>query len=171
MRGRRRECEALDRLLEKVRAGQSAVLVLRGEPGVGKAALLGYALARAAGCRLAQVGGVESEMELAFAGLHALCALMLEQLVHLPGPQRDALRVVSRLQAVPAPDRLLVGLAVLTLQSASATERPLVCLIDDAQWLDQASVQALGFAASKEPGSGPDTELTHNLVKIAALAG
>jgi DNA-binding CsgD family transcriptional regulator len=149
LRGRRREREALDRLVETVRAGQSAVLVLRGEPGAGKTALLDYVRARASGCRLAQVGGVESEMELAFAGLHQLCAPMLQRLQELPGPQRDALGVAFGLRAGGAPDRFLVGLAVLTLLSAAATEQPLVCLIDDAQWLDRASVQALGFAARR----------------------
>jgi DNA-binding CsgD family transcriptional regulator len=147
--GRRRECEALDRLVDRVRAGQSSVLVLHGEPGAGKTALLDYLRARAAGCRIAQVGGVESEMELAFAGLHQLCAPMLERLDRLPGPQREALGAAFGLCEGAAPDRFLVGLAVLTLLSEAATEQPLVCLVDDAQWLDRASAQALAFAARR----------------------
>ena len=91
LRGRRGECEVLDRLLASVRAGQSRVLVLRGEAGIGKTALLGYLLERASGCRIARAAGVESEMELAFAGLHQLCAPFLDRLERLPGPQRDAL--------------------------------------------------------------------------------
>jgi DNA-binding CsgD family transcriptional regulator len=147
--GRGRECEALDRLLEGVRAGRSAVLVLRGEPGVGNTALLEYVRRRATGCAIARVGGVESEMELAFAGLHQLCAPMLERLEGLPGPQREALQVALGLSTGGAPDRFLVGLAVLTLLSEATTERPLVCLVDDAQWLDRASLQALAFAARR----------------------
>ncbi|MCW2723044.1 AAA family ATPase, partial [Pseudonocardia sp.] len=147
--GRRRECEALDRLVDRVRAGQSSVLVLHGEPGAGKTALLDYLRARAAGCRIAQVGGVESEMELAFAGLHQLCAPMLERLDRLPGPQCEALGAAFGLCEGAAPDRFLVGLAVLTLLSEAATEQPLVCLVDDAQWLDRASAQALAFAARR----------------------
>jgi DNA-binding CsgD family transcriptional regulator len=147
--GRRRECEALDRLVGKIRVGQSAVLVLRGEPGVGKSALLDYVLAQASGCRVVQVDGVESEMELAFAGLHQLCAPMLDRLEDLPEPQRDTLRVAFGLRAGPSPERFLVGLAVLTLLSAAAAQRPLMCVVDDAQWLDQASVQALAFVARR----------------------
>ena len=145
LRGRRRESEALDR----VRTGRSAVLVLRGEPGAGKTALLDYVFARAWDCRIARVGGVGSEMELAFAGLHQLCAPMAERLDRLPVPQRDALGVTFGLRAGAAPDRFLVGLAVLALLSETAMERPLVCLVDDAQWLDRASVQALAFAARR----------------------
>ena len=125
------------------------MLVLRGESGVGKTALLDYLRGRASGCRIAQVGGVESEMELALAGLHQLCAPMLERLQDLPGPQRDALRVAFGLHEGGVPARLVVGLAVLTLLSEVAAARPLVCLIDDAQWLDRASVQALAFVARR----------------------
>ncbi|WP_143684288.1 AAA family ATPase, partial [Streptomyces diastatochromogenes] len=149
LRGRDRECETLDHLVQGVRAGRSSVLVLRGEPGVGKTALMDYARGRAAGCRTAEVAGAESEMELAFAGLHQLCAPMLGLLEGLPGPQREALQVVFGLRAGGAPDRFLVGLAVLTLLSEAAAERPLMCLVDDAQWLDRASVQALAFAARR----------------------
>jgi DNA-binding CsgD family transcriptional regulator len=147
--GRRSECEALDRLLEAVRAGEGRVLVLRGEPGVGKTALLQYVVGQASGCRVARAVGVQSEMELAFAGLHQLCAPMLDRLERLPGPQRDALGTAFGLSAGTAPDRFLVGLAVLSLLSEVAEERPLVCLVDDAQWLDRASAQALAFVARR----------------------
>ncbi len=149
MRGRHSECEALGRLLEDVRGGQSRVLVLRGEAGVGKTALLGYLAVSASGCRIARSAGVESEMELPFAGLHQLCAPMLPQLAHLPGPQRDALGTAFGLSAGAAADRFLVGLAVLSLLSEVAEERPLVCMVDDAQWLDRASAQVLGFVARR----------------------
>jgi len=147
--GRRSECETLDRLLRSVRSGQSRVLVLRGEAGIGKTALLEYVVERASGCRIARAAGVQSEMELAFAGLHQLCAPMLDRLESLPGPQRDALGAAFGLSAGPAPDRFLVGLAVLGLLSEVAEERPLVCAIEDAQWLDRASAQTLGFVARR----------------------
>jgi DNA-binding CsgD family transcriptional regulator len=149
LRGRDSECEALDRLLDAVRAGRSGALVVRGEPGVGKTALLEYALERASGCRVARAAGVQSEMELVFAGLHQLCAPMLDRLERLPGPQRDALGTAFGLARGVAPDRFLVGLAVLSLLSEVAEERPLVCLVDDAQWLDRASAQALAFVARR----------------------
>jgi DNA-binding CsgD family transcriptional regulator len=149
LRGRRRECESLDRLLEDVRGGQSRVLVLRGEAGVGKTTLLEYLVANASGCRIARAAGVESEMELAFAGLHQLCAPVLSHLAHLPVPQRDALGTAFGLSAGAAADRFLVGLAVLSLLSEVAEERPLVCVVDDAQWLDRASAQVLGFVARR----------------------
>ena len=135
--------------MENVRAGQSRVLVLRGEAGVGKTALLEYLLERASGCRVARAAGVESEMELPFAGLHQLCAPMLDRLERLPGPQRDALGTAFGLREGDAPDRFLVGLAVLSLLSDVAEERPLVCVVDDAQWLDRASAQALAFVARR----------------------
>ena len=135
--------------MENVRAGQSRVLVLRGEAGVGKTALLDYLLERASGCRIARAAGVESEMELPFAGLHQLCAPMLERLDRLPGPQGDALGAAFGLRAGDAPDRFLVGLAALTLLSEVAEERPLVCIVDDAQWLDHASAQVLDFVARR----------------------
>jgi hypothetical protein len=147
--GRRTELAALDRLLDEVRTGQSRVLVLRGEAGVGKTVLLDYLQEQASGFRVARAVGVESEMELAFAGLHQLCTPMLGNLVGLPGPQRDALGTVFGLSTGEAPDRLLVGLAALGLLSAAAEELPLVCLVDDAHWLDQASVQALAFVARR----------------------
>jgi DNA-binding CsgD family transcriptional regulator len=146
---RRRERDALDRLVAAVRGGQSRALVVRGDPGVGKTALLDYLARHASECQVARASGVQSEMELAFAGLHQLCAPMLSRAEHLPAPQRKALRTAFGQTAGPPPDRFLVGLAVLSLLSEVAGERPLVCLIDDEQWLDQASAQALGFAARR----------------------
>jgi len=147
--GRRSQCDVLDGLVAQVRAGRSGALVLRGEAGVGKTALLEYVAGRARGCRLARVTGVQSEMELAFAGLHQLCAPMLSRAECLPVPQREALRAAFGLAEGPPPDRFLVGLAVLSLLSEVAAERPLVCVIDDEQWLDHASAQALGFVARR----------------------
>ena len=137
----------LDRLVADVLAGHSRVLVLHGEPGTGKTALLDYLAVSAAGCRIARVTGVEPEMEMAFAGLHQLCAPFLDRLGHLPGPQRDALRTAFNLQGGTVPDRFAVGVATLGLLSGLARERPLVCVVDNAQWLDQASAQALAFVA------------------------
>ena len=147
--GRRRERATLDRLMEDVRAGQSAALVVRGEPGAGKSALLAYLAERATGCRVAWAAGVESEMELTFAGLHQLCALMLDHLERLTGPQREALGTAFGLSAGGVPERFVVSLAVLNLFSDVASEQPLVCLVDDAQWLDSASAQVLGFVARR----------------------
>ena len=147
--GRRAECGVLDRLVEAVQAGESRALVAVGEPGVGKTVLLDYLARRASGCQVARASGVQSEMELAFAGLHQLCAPMIDRAGHLPVPQRDALRIAFGQAAGPPPDRFLVGLAVLSLLSEVAGERPLVCLIDDEQWLDQASAQVLGFVARR----------------------
>src|SRR5882724_2519858 len=147
--GRRSETETLDRLLEAVRAGESRALVIRGDPGVGKTALLECVVEHATGCRVARAAGVQAEMELAFAGLHQLCAPMLDRLDRLPGPQRDALGAAFGLSAGRAPDRFLVGLAVLSLLAEVAAESPLVCLVDDAQWLDRASAQALPFVARR----------------------
>ena len=147
--GRRDECAALDRLVADVLAGASRVLVLRGEVGVGKSALLGYLSGQVSGWRVASVVGVESEMELAYSGLHQLCAPLLDHLGELPVPQRDALATVFGLSAGPAPDRFLVGLAALTLVAQAAEQQPLACIIDDAQWLDGASAQLLGFVARR----------------------
>jgi DNA-binding CsgD family transcriptional regulator/tetratricopeptide (TPR) repeat protein len=143
------ECGALERLVAGVRAGESRVLVLRGEAGVGKTALLKHLSAAARECRIARAVGVESEMELAFAGLHALCAPMLGRLARLPGPQRDALNIAFGLSAGPPPDRFFVGLAVLSLLADAAEERPLVCIVDDAHWLDRVSAQTLAFVARR----------------------
>ena len=139
----------LDGLVEAVRAGDSRVLVVRGEPGVGKTALLDYLASQMQGCRLMRVAGVQSEMELAFAGLHQLCAPLLDRLDRLPVPQRDALRIAFGISVGPSPERFLLGMAVLGLLSDVAGEQPLVCLVDDEQWLDHASAQALGFTARR----------------------
>src|SRR4051794_40397461 len=149
LRGRRSECEALDRLLARAQSRQSGVLVLRGEAGVGKTALLEYMLGHASGFRIARAAGVESEMELAFAGLHQLCAPMLGGLDELPGPQQDALRGAFGLQEGATPDHFFVALAALSLLAETAEAHPLVCLIDDVQWLDRASTQALSFVARR----------------------
>src|SRR6516162_1707533 len=147
--GRRVERDALDRLVDAVQAGESRVLVVHGDTGVGKTALLEYLAGRAFRCRVARMAGVQSEMELAFAGLHQLCGPMLGHLDRLPVPQRDALRIAFGISAGPPPDRFLVGLAVLSLLSEVAGDSPLVCVVDDMQWLDRASAQALGFAARR----------------------
>ena len=149
MIGRRAECAALDVLLATVRSGQSSALVVQGEPGAGKTVLLEYLAAQASGCRVTWVIAVQSEMELAFAGLHQLASPLLGRLDRLPLPQRDAMRTAFGLSAGPPPDRFLVGLAMLGLLSESAAERPLLCLVDDAQWLDQASAQVLAFVARR----------------------
>ena len=127
-RGRSRERQALDRLLDRVRGGESAALVIRGEAGIGKTALMSYCARQAAGCRLVQIDGVESEMELPLAALHQLCMPMLSSLDALPEPQQRALRVAFGLASEPAPDRFVLGLAVLSLLAENAAERPLICL-------------------------------------------
>jgi predicted ATPase len=147
--GRHGEREALRRLLAAVRAGESSVLVLRGEAGCGKTALLDELVNAATGCRIARSTGVESEMELAYAGLHQLCGPMLGAVPRLPVPQRDALSVAFGLSEGGSPDRFLVALAVLTLLADVAAEQPLVCVVDDAQWLDQVSAQSLTFVARR----------------------
>ena len=147
--GRRSERDVLDRLIEAVRGGESRALVVRGEPGVGKTALLDYLVERASDCRVVRAAGVQSEMELAFATLHQLLAPMLEHLEHLPVPQRDALRTAFGVSTGPAPDRFLVALAVLGLLSEIAEDQPLICLVDDEQWLDHASAQVLAFVARR----------------------
>jgi DNA-binding CsgD family transcriptional regulator len=147
--GRRDECAALERLVADVLAGSSRVLVLRGEAGVGKSALLGYLSGQVTGWQVASAVGVESEMDLAYSGLHQLCAPLLDHLGELPVPQRDALATVFGLSTGPAPDRFLVGLAALTLVAQAAEQQPLACIVDDAQWLDGASAQLLGFVARR----------------------
>src|SRR3954470_10887596 len=149
LRGRRQECARLDGLLAEARGGHSGVLVLRGEAGVGKTALLEHAIDSAHDLRVLRAGGVESEVELAFAALHQLCAPVLDRLDRLSAPQRGALAIPFGLNAGPAPDRFLVGLATLSLLSEAAQERPMLCVIDDAQWLDRASAQALAFVARR----------------------
>jgi DNA-binding CsgD family transcriptional regulator len=146
---RRAEHEALSRLVGDVRAGQSRALVLRGEPGVGKTVLLDHLAELGARCTVLRVAGVQTEMELAFAGLHQVCAPMLERIDALAAPRREALRIAFGLSEGPAPDRFLIGLAVLGLMSEASADGPLLCLVDDHQWLDRASAQALGFAARR----------------------
>ncbi len=147
--GRREECARLDRLIADARSGTSAAVTVRGEAGVGKTALLDYVLGHAAGCRVVRSSGVESEMELPYAGLHQLCAPFLAQLERLPGPQGEALATAFGLRFGPPPDRFLVGLAVLTLLADVAEAQPLICLVDDGQWLDRASAQVFGFVARR----------------------
>ncbi len=147
--GRRSECAALDEVVASARAGQSRALVLRGDAGVGKSALLEYLASHASGCTVARAAGVESEMELAYAGLQQLCAPFLDRLERLPAPQRDALGTAFGVRDGDAPNRFLVGLAVLSLLSDVAEDRGLVCVVDDAQWLDAASAQALAFVARR----------------------
>ena len=147
--GRRDESALLEGLLEGARSGRSGVLVMWGEAGVGKTALLECAVSRATGLGVFRAVGVESESELAFAALHQLCAPMLDRLDRLPGPQRDALAITFGLHPGPVPDRFFVGLAVLSLLSEMAAEHPLLCVVDDAQWLDRASAQVLGFVARR----------------------
>src|SRR5947207_5333532 len=149
LRGRRNECDLLAGQLQRVRDGTSSVLVVSGEAGVGKTALLDYVAERASGCRMVRVGGVESEMELAFAGLYQLCAPLLDGLDGLPVPQGDALRVAFGLQEGGDPNSFLAALAVLGLLAEVAEGEPLVCIVDDAQWLDRASVRALAFVARR----------------------
>lgn len=149
LRGRDQELAALEGVLATARAGGSAVLVVRGEPGIGKTALLQNAAARATGFRTAAIAGVESEMELPFASLHQLFAPLLGRLDGLPGPQQDALSVAFGLRAGAVPNRFLVGLAALSLLAGAAQERPLACFVDDAQWLDAGSRQVLAFVARR----------------------
>src|ERR1700723_2880576 len=147
--GRLPERAALSQLLDGARAGRSGVLVVHGEAGVGKTALLDWAVESAAGLRVVRLAGVESEMELAFAALQQLCAPMLDKLAALPDPQRAALGVAFGLMRGAAPDRFVVGLAVLSLLSEAAEQQPLLCVIDDAQWLDRASALVLAFVARR----------------------
>ena len=147
--GRQRERGVLDRLLEAARDGHGGVLAMFGEPGVGKTALLEYAIEAAADFRVARTLGVEGEMELAFAALHQLCAANLDLRERLPDPQREALEVALGLSAGRPPNPFLVGLAVLNLLSEVAEEQPLLCVVDDAQWLDRASAHVLAFVARR----------------------
>ena len=139
----------LDSLVADIRRGESRSLVLRGEAGIGKTALLEYLIESASDLTIVRTVGVESDMELAFASLHQLCAPLLDRLERLPPPQRDALAVVFGLSAGATPDRFLVGLGVLSLLSEVGEERPLLCLVDDAQWLDRASALTLAFVARR----------------------
>jgi DNA-binding CsgD family transcriptional regulator len=147
--GRRKECEVIDRLLADARGGQSGVLVIRGEAGVGKTALIDYAVGAGSEFRVMRVAGTESEMELPFAALHRLYAPLPDHRDRLPGPQREALEITFGMSPGRAPDRFLVGLAVLGAFADAAEARPLLCIVDDAQWLDQASAQTLAFVARR----------------------
>jgi AAA ATPase domain len=147
--GREREREVLDRLLDGVRGGRGGVLVVHGEAGVGKTALLDYAVEAARGFRTARTSGIEAEMELPFAAVQQLCSAFLELMERLPQPQHEALGVAFGLSTGPAPNPFLVGLAVLGLLAEAADEQPLVCVVDDAQWLDSASARALAFVAHR----------------------
>jgi DNA-binding CsgD family transcriptional regulator len=147
--GRTRERERFDGMLASARDGRSAVLVVRGEAGIGKTALLRYAARQASGLRISEVEGIQAEMELPFAGIERLCAPMLGQLEDLAEPQQNSLRVAFGIASGDAPDRFLVAVAALNLLSVTAEQRPLLCLVDDAQWLDAASVEALGFVARR----------------------
>jgi DNA-binding CsgD family transcriptional regulator/tetratricopeptide (TPR) repeat protein len=170
LRGRASECALLDDLVSAVRRGESRSLVLRGEAGIGKSALLDYLIAAASDVTVVRAVGVESEMELAYASLHQLCGPLLGRLDRLPAPQRQTLEIVFGQSAGGAPDRFLVGLAVLSLFAAAAEERPVLCVVDDAQWLDQATGLTLAFVARRllaEPvgivfgAREPGTELRH----------
>jgi DNA-binding CsgD family transcriptional regulator len=147
--GRQRERDVIDRVLEAARDGQGGVLALYGEPGVGKSALLDYAIEAGADFRVVRTVGVEGEMELAFAALQQLCSPSLDLTERLPDPQRDAFEVAFGLSAGRPPNPFLVGLAVLNLLSEAAEEQPLLCVVDDAQWLDRASARVLAFVARR----------------------
>ena len=147
--GRAKEVGALEDVLTAVRDGLSGALVLRGECGSGKTALLDWAAGAAADMRVARVAGVESEMDLGFAGLHQLLVPFLEGVGRLPPPQRAALQSAFGLTTGPPPDRFLVGLATLTLLTEAASSQPVLCVIDNGQWLDQASADVLGFVARR----------------------
>ena len=147
--GRRNECRVLDELLADALGGRSRVTVLRGAAGVGKSALVSYLSDGASGWQVTKAVGVESELELPYSGLHQLCAPMLDRVDHLPPPQRDALRTVFGLSSGPAPDRFLVGLATLTLVADAAERQPLLCIVEDGQWLDQASEQIIAFVGRR----------------------
>ena len=149
LRGRGRERERLGWLLTGIRSGRSGVLVVRGEAGIGKTALLEQLVEQASGCMVARATGVQADMELPFAGLQQLFGSMLGSLERLPGPQRDAVEVAFGLRSGPAPDRFEVGLAMLGLLAEVAEQEPLVCVVDDAQWLDQASARTLAFVARR----------------------
>ncbi|WP_258314799.1 AAA family ATPase [Streptomyces sp. Act143] len=147
--GRGPECARLDQVIADVRGGESHVLVVHGPPGVGKSTLLEYAEQSATNMQVLRTVGVESEMELPFATLHHFCSPLLDRTKYLPAPQRDALETVFGMRAGPPPERFLVGLGVLSLLSEATQERPLLCFVDDAQWMDRVSAQVLGFVARR----------------------
>ena len=147
--GRERECAALDELLAGLREGAARVWVVRGEAGIGKSVLLEYADAQASGVTVTRARGIEADMELPYASLHQLCAPFLAEIEELPEPQRDALHVAFGMAAGDPPDRFLVGLAVLSLLTRASETRPVLVVVDDAQWLDQVSLQTLEFVARR----------------------
>src|SRR4029453_11969936 len=147
--GRQRERAVLERLLDTARDGHGAVLVVHGDPGIGKTALLEYAVEAGQDFRVARTGGVEGEMKLDYAALQHLCSPLLDLIERLPDPQQDALGVAFGPNAGKPPSLFLVGLGVLGLLSEAAEEQPLLCLVDDAQWLDGASERALAFVAHR----------------------
>ncbi|MEV4349301.1 AAA family ATPase [Actinoplanes sp. NPDC049596] len=177
--GRHAETAAIEQLLNAARAGASGALVLRGEAGIGKTALLDHALIHAADFHIIRAAGVEAERELAFAGLHQICAPVLDRLARLPAQQSRALSIAFGLSAGPAPDLFMVGLGVLGLLAELAGERPVVCVVDDAQWLDRASAKVLGFVARRlrteslvmifATRGGPDTPGLPELGGVPAL--
>jgi hypothetical protein len=172
---RRSECGELDRPVADLRTRQSRALVLWGDVGIGKTALLDHALEHAAGCRVIRASGVEAERELAFAALHQVCVPMLAELESLPAPQRDALRTAFGLEGGNPPDRFMVGLAVLGLFAEVAQVRPLLLSVDDAQWLDRASAQVFGFAArrlgTESVGMIFASRATGDQISVQELAG
>jgi DNA-binding CsgD family transcriptional regulator len=147
--GRQAECGILDRLVASARTGRGGALVVRGGPGIGKTALLDYLVRRASGLLVVSVAGIESEQDCAFAALHRLCGLLRERREHLAGPQRDALAAAFGELGAGSPDHFLVGLAVLNLLAEAAADRPVICVVDDAQWLDPASMQVIAIAARR----------------------
>ncbi|MGB3484234.1 MAG: AAA family ATPase, partial [Mycobacterium sp.] len=173
--GRTAECDTLQRLVSDPASGQPHVLVLRGEAGVGKTALLDFVVSEAVTThrdfQITRIAGIESDMELAFAGLQQLCVPLLEHVGTLPGPQRDALDVAFGRATGPAPDRFLIGLAVLGLMATAARQRPLLCVVDDAQWLDQVSLQTLSFVARRLLAEPVVVVLAARTAGAALLAG
>ena len=150
--GRQAECEVLDRLVAGARAGRGGALVVRGAPGAGKTALLEYLVRRAGGFLVVRVAGIEPELDCGFAALHRLCGLLWNGRDRLAGPQQDALATAFGELAADSPDHFLVGLAVLNLLGQAATDRPVLCVVDDAQWLDAASKRAIAMAARRLAG-------------------
>ena len=168
--GRQRERAVLERLLDTARDGHGAVLVVHGDPGVGKTALLEYAVEAGEDFRVVRAAGVEGEMELDYAALQQLCSPILEFIERLPDPQRDALGVAFGLSAGQAPSPFLVGLAVLGLLSEAAEQQPLLCVVDDAQWLDRASSRVFALRSPPSPDR-EDRDDLRSAEPIDALAG
>ncbi len=184
LHGRDPECASLDALLADVRGGHSSVLLLRGEPGIGKSALLQYLVERGSGLTLLRCAGVQSQMELAFSGLYELCSPILDGLDSLPTPQSDALGIALGLTAGESPDKFLVALGALGLLSAASEHGPVICIVEDGHWLDQASAQVLGFVgrrllaepvgmviAARAPVAAPDHLVGLPELRIAGVDG